>query len=480
MPHALLTLILLLLPLAAQAEEDLEILEPAWVYVDRTTWLYEQPREDAPRFRPVTVDTAAAYTPSPVVVLQRRARMGDWVKVRIATHAPDLDPDGFPRAPDATPRGWPHCYPQPAAIAQLRLDVWVHASDLLQVVTRPFEITPEGGGTLALDRGLVVRGGGGGYQIRSHRLTLLAPLPDDAVGDHVPIDGGPPVSRTFLARTDEGTSFAVHPSWTSLVDLRRGRVDLRTPKDAEGDTVVRLDDRCLRATLAAPTKGVPRVDLERLRAASTVPIQVPEKTAITRLDGTRLGEVASGSAVIWARPDCRFDDDRGMCCDPLAGTEVAGEGDTTMCFAAELPVRVMQRDLGVVLAERQTEMARETALVATSHPTVSWTVDGVKGAIGPRDVTDALDREGPALLDCYRQVVDRDPDVEGDLPLRFAFAPDGRGRSPRLRDGGVTHKALLECVDLRVRALVAPMQIGEDTTIVDLTLHFDRGDDDTP
>jgi hypothetical protein len=87
-------------------------------------------------------------------------------------------------------------------------------------------------------------------------------------------------------------------------------------------------------------------------------------------------------------------------------------------------------------------------------------------------VLEALQVEGGKLQICYDRALAEDPWLQGDLTVRFPIAPDGRSRAPTTTRTTIDDDRLEDCVRRRLTSLVVADQIGQVTTIVDLTLSF--------
>ncbi|MCB9680022.1 MAG: AgmX/PglI C-terminal domain-containing protein [Alphaproteobacteria bacterium] len=444
----------------------------SWVMVDAHAWLYRAPDEQASRFRAVYVPNAPEYRSPPVLVARQVETRDGWVHLQTLTHAPHLDSNGRPDAPDVAPDRWPQCYPQPAALQQLELDVWVHDTDLLSMLTRTVTVTTPAGGTLTLEKGLTAAGHDGTYRVRSHHLTVLATLPDDAVGTHLPITADLPRNLGYVA-SGTGGSVRVLSMWHATIDARGDDlvIPASTSAPASGGTTTLLTDRCLALRPARPGPPVPVHDDEALAAGTGAPILVRDSTVVRDGAGERLGRVTGGDYPLWSRASCTYEAERGLCCDPLSGTESAGDGDLTMCFDAGMPVHV-DATIDNVFHEWRAVMVRQAELSATLRPVVTWSRPEVRGILSPDTVAATFAADAEPLTYCYARALQRNPAIAGTLAVRFGVASDGRPRDPQVVDDGVGDEALRDCVFQRIGLMLIPDQVGEIASVVDMRLTF--------
>ena len=473
--------LLFLLSTAAMAAEgrtydpnQLETLPTAWVAIDAAAWLYAEPHEAAARFRTVRERAAPEYMDTPVIVLRQMARYGDFVRVRTVPQPADIQDDGRVGAPDTMTSAWPHCYPQPPAIAQWATDRWVRSADLLRVLTRDVDLTLPDGSRLQLEAGLTAIGKEGRYRVRTLHTSVLVALPDDAIGRSWPIVDDLPTFRGLVAQTDTG-SHRAHPIWFARIDGTSPGLGFEAPKHPDALPTKVLTDRCMRLTPTQPLPDVPAYQTEALRAAKGWPVLVPFGTEVTDPQGRDLGQVAGSDYVLWSRQTCAWTELRGLCCDSLPGTETAGKGDQGVCFNADLPIRAADRGIYKVLSERQNVLTSRLGALDAARPTVRWSRPVIAGAITAEDVLDALQAESDNIHYCYARALARREGTQGDLTIRFAVAPDARARHPRIEVNEIEDDVLLDCVFRRIESLIVPMQLGETASVVDLTLTFSLG-----
>ena len=92
---------------------------PSYVLVTPETWLSVSPEPTARRLRARALTGLEGYHDTRAVVLERLGARDGMVHVRTVSTPADLGPEGTPASVSMAPADWPHCYTQPAGLAQL-------------------------------------------------------------------------------------------------------------------------------------------------------------------------------------------------------------------------------------------------------------------------------------------------------------------------------------------------------------------------
>ncbi len=466
MPHLLPLVLSLSAPAAASDDAG------AFITVDRAAWLYLTPDAEGARLRSTDLPQAPEFTDAPVVVLLQMgpARNG-WIPARIVTHDAPRRSDGGLLPPDATPSDWSHCYAQPPVLAQTRLDVYVRDRDVLPVLTRDVQLERADGAVIQLERGLTLIGSGKRYRVRGTHIDLIVDdLPKDAIGEGYTRDR-PPAQRLFVAEQSGGT-WAVQPTYQIVLDAQDDALSLAKHNHTQGPSasVQVLRDRCVRVAFSEPVSPVPRQDETRLRGASTWPITVPPGVAVTSFQGERLGETGA-AVVLWSRQQCGHDEHRGMCCDPVPGTQ-AEHLFGGLCYRTQIPDQHAGRSLERVFTDRSRRMREAIGTAVAVVPTVTILDLETQGVLSADAARAVLESELDAFETCYARRLPLQPSLAGDVRMRFAVGPNAHARTPRVLSDSFGGPTVLDCINDRLEIPAFVDQVGQAASIVDVTLRF--------
>jgi len=452
--------------------------EPAYILVDRATWLYTHPDEESRRVRVGELESAPPYADPPVIVLQRLGEVRGYIHAR--TVAMNRDTLEYARLGEygQVPEGWAHCYPAPASIAPWTMEVYLRPSDLLNVLQQHVHIDLPDGGVVDLQPGLAVVGGNGGrWRVQSEHLTLTVDLPAGVVAQSYPGDLVPPQPERAFAAVGEFGRYSVDPLWKARFSVDESTLALTGARlDAAAEPMIgSLADRCVQLTLSKPIDGVP--DRPPAERKLRLPIVVPRNTLLTWGDEDNLGRIDGGEYVMWTREGCSVSG--GItCCEPLEGLEVmTPAGDPLpVCVHADLPRVTVSRSLEEIYtgvsADLQGRVGREWDL-ANHTDSITWMTPTVSGALDADTLNVALTRGLPNLQACYYASLLRDTTVGGRMVLRFGLESDGHIHGARVVTNDTRDLELADCVVNRISRLHILDQIGFDPTTVTLDMMFD-------
>jgi hypothetical protein len=465
---------------------------PVYVMIDRESWLYTTPSESARRLRVAEAPSGPKYVPSPVVVLERISVQGEFVKVRSVPMAPRESSDGMLELPSEVQGSWPHCYAPPPGIAQVEFNAWVRAEDLLSVTTHRVRVDKEDGSYIVLDRGVALYGGREGrYRAVTPNLKISVSLPDDAVGRAYDAGhAGRLLAVSYVAGNEEAR-YRVDPLWTARVAGAGASTSLVVEPLEKGDEapelggrVLKIADRCAIVGLSDEVEGVPERVPPSAEERIRLPIRVPADTPVTWEDGEILGYIREGQPPLWARYMCVVDPERGTCCSPPPGLELAvgemsteddEESSVALCYAADMPdfrtmrsLRRVHRDTQAALIEKFADPERHRILTGT----VTWSDPKVFGSLATTDIHGMLQSQLMNMRACYSELLREERMAGGELEVRFGVAADGYPRGVRIVSSTIGDDEMARCIGNRLSRVMVPNQIGMDPSTVMVSLLF--------
>lgn len=438
--------------------------------IDRAAWIFTAPDEQAPRYRHQAVEEAPEHALSPVVVVEIQGpAVNGYVPIQLATHAAPRKADGALHPPDRAPPDWPHCYVQPPIMAQMALRGFVREQDLLPVLKEDVTLTRDDGTVLQLAKGLSLVGSRRQFRVRGmHVELLLRDLPRRLVGSTY-TRATPPARRDLVAE-DGPRTWRIQPTWRPVFDAREDTLTtLRNPAQ-DGESASGIQDRCLRLVVPEPLSPIPRFDETALRDSPIWPISTPPDTPIRAGSGQPLGQTEH-DLILWTRSNCRWEESRGLCCQPFPGLAVQ-RITQGLCLVADLPTRERDRSLRQVMDNRSDRLRRVFGALSQSQPRaeiLSLTTDGTLTEAQARGV---LEPELSVFADCYARRLPFDPDLTGELHLRIPVGPDAHARTPRVMRDTLRQPTIIDCIGQRLRIPAFVDNLGAPATQIDLHLRF--------
>jgi hypothetical protein len=454
---------------------------PSYVLVTPETWLSVSPEPTSRRLRARALTGLEGYHDTRAVVLERLGARDGMVHVRTVSAPADLGPEGTPASVSMAPADWPHCYTQPAGLAQLELDAWVAEDELLDVLTQQVVLDRPEGARLVLEAGLALKyGRNGRYRVVAEHLDINVTLDPAVIGRaYGSVDRGRLPAISFAAG-DGVDRYRAHPRWRGRVSeapdgvrMVAGSID-GVDKGAHS----RLSDRCVDALLSEPARGVPEAPT-RLSLEPHGVFMVPEGSSVVWDDGVPVAQVAEGGAALWSIGACAPHEDWGACCTSVPGLESRQAADAKLCFSVALPENHASSWRPKIMDDMYERVMRKSKAAGA---TVAWGVRSVVGSIEASDVRELLIAHQSSLDYCYERTLAEDPEVVGAAQMRLALTGDGQVKGTRVAAPGYQEDGFGQCIDDLMRTVLVPDQIGmpPSAVVVDLELRPpDDGDDAT-